>query len=87
MVVLLPTKNEEEGVGEVIDRIPRNEIENLGYNLEILVIDGDSDDSTCRIAKDKLAKVINQKTPMGKGSGFKQALTHVLMGNIRKKIF
>ena len=41
LVVLLPTKNEEEGVGEVIDRIPRNEIENLGYNLEILVIDGE----------------------------------------------
>ena len=65
----LPTKNEEEGVGEVIDRIPRNEIENLGYNLEILVIDGDSDDSTCRIVAIKLAKAINQKTPMGKGSG------------------
>ena len=85
LVVLLPTKNEEEGVGEVIDRIPRNEIENLGYNLEVLVIDGDSDDSTCRVAKDKLAKVINQKTPMGKGSGFKQALTHVLDGQHQKE--
>ena len=35
--------------------------------------------------KDKLAKVINQKTPMGKGSGFKQALTHVLDGQHQKE--
>ena len=32
LIVLLPTKNEESGLAEVIDRIPKKEIELLGFD-------------------------------------------------------
>jgi dolichol-phosphate mannosyltransferase len=65
--VLLPALNEEDGIGEVIDSLPRMEISNAGYDLDILVVDGHSKDRTIEIAKSKGAKVVMQD---GKGKGF-----------------
>ena len=40
LIILLPTKNEQEGVGEVIDRIPLEEIAKLGFNASVVIADG-----------------------------------------------
>ncbi len=60
VTILIPTKNEEDGIGWVID-----EFKKLGYN-NILVIDGHSTDRTREIAEAKGAKVVLQS---GRGKG------------------
>ena len=35
LIVLLPTRNEESGIGEVITRIPSSEVEERGYEMEM----------------------------------------------------
>lgn len=74
LFVLLPTRNEEEGLGEVIERIPVKLIEDIGYKVRIIVVDGFSTDSTCAIAEAKGAELIHQEGESGKGTGVRQAL-------------
>ena len=56
--VIIPTLNEEEGIGATIDEIPVDSMKKAGYDVEVLVIDGRSKDRTRRIAESKGAKVI-----------------------------
>lgn len=56
--IVIPTLNEEDGIGATIDEIPVDAIKKEGYNLEILVIDGGSTDRTIEIARSKGARVI-----------------------------
>lgn len=58
VVVIIPTLNEEKGVGEVIDALQKAL---NGYNFEIVISDGRSKDRTVEIAKQHNAKVIFQK--------------------------
>jgi glycosyltransferase involved in cell wall biosynthesis len=58
VTVVIPTLNEEEAIGPLID-----EIKEAGYG-RILVVDGYSKDGTVKIASDKGAKVVGQH---GKG--------------------
>lgn len=61
-VALIPTKNEEEGIGRVINDLKP-------YTSEIIVIDGSSKDKTVKIAKQLGAKVF-RGTGKGKGKDF-----------------
>jgi glycosyltransferase involved in cell wall biosynthesis len=70
LTVVLPTLNEEEGVGLVMD-----ELREEGYT-NILVVDGYSTDRTVEIAKEKGAEVILQRGN-GKGGALKTAIDHV----------
>ncbi|MCQ4450474.1 MAG: glycosyltransferase, partial [Sulfolobales archaeon] len=67
---LIPTLNERDGIGLVID-----EIKSLGFN-KIIVVDGYSTDGTAEIAKEKGAKVIYQ-LGKGKASAVMTGLKHV----------
>ncbi len=64
--VIIPTLNEEESIGHVIDKIPRKG----KYEWEIIVVDGNSRDKTREIAKNKGAKVIIEKR-RGYGRAYK----------------
>ena len=68
--ILIPTLNEEESIGEVIDGFRK-----LGYS-RILVIDGNSTDRTREIAEKKGAEVIIQ-TGEGKGQAVKEAFQYM----------
>ncbi|KUH34399.1 glycosyl transferase [Thermococcus celericrescens] len=70
VTILIPTKNEEEGIGWVIE-----EFQKLGYN-NILVIDGHSTDRTREIAEEKGASVVLQ-TGRGKGQAVAEAFKMV----------
>ena len=74
LIILLPTKNEEEGVGEVIDRIPMAEIAKLGFTPNLFIADGKSTDLTCKIGEERGARIVHQKGSDGKGNGVRQAL-------------
>ncbi len=57
--VVIPVLNEEASIGGVIDRIPRDGVD------EIIVADGGSTDRTVEVAREKGARVLNT----GKGYG------------------
>jgi glycosyltransferase involved in cell wall biosynthesis len=63
IVIVIPTLNEREAVGKVLDGVKDVM---AGYHYQILVVDGHSTDRTCEIAREKGAKVIYQQ---GRGYG------------------
>lgn len=67
--VLIPARNEEKNIEDLIHRL-----KNLGY-FNILVIDGNSKDATCRVAEKYGAKVIPQNG-LGKGNAVRQVLNN-----------
>jgi dolichol-phosphate hexosyltransferase len=74
ITVLLPTLNEEKGIGKTIDSIDTNYFKKKKWELEIIVIDGDSKDKTTQIAKEKKAKVILEKRK-GYGRAYKTGIS------------
>jgi glycosyltransferase involved in cell wall biosynthesis len=57
--VIIPTLNEQLGIEKTLRSIPKSELRTkLGYELEVIVVDGESDDSTVDIATRMGAKVI-----------------------------
>ena len=73
IVVMIPALNEERSIGKVIDDIPRKELMNRGYEVRVVVVDGQSTDRTLAIAREKGAYVLVQKG-RGKGLGVRQAI-------------
>lgn len=74
--IVLPTLNEEEGIGDTIDSIKKEEFEKRGWDLEIVVVDGNSTDRTREIAKAKGAKIIIEPRK-GYGRAYKTGLKEV----------
>jgi glycosyltransferase involved in cell wall biosynthesis len=68
--VVLPTINEEKGIGKTIDCINKEYFKKNKWDLEIIVVDGDSKDKTQEIAKSKGAKVVVDKRK-GYGRAYK----------------
>ncbi len=64
--IVIPTLNEEKGIGDTIKKIPFQE---LG-EIEIIIVDGDSKDKTREIAEKLGAKVIIEKRK-GYGRAYK----------------
>ncbi len=62
--------NEEKGIGKTIDAINKEYFKKKKWDLEILIIDGDSKDKTQEIAKSKGAIVIVEKRK-GYGRAYK----------------
>jgi len=71
--IVLPTLNEEEGIGETIDSINMDKFKKKGWDIEILVVDGNSTDRTREIAKGKGARVIIEPRK-GYGRAYKTGL-------------
>ena len=40
LTILLPTRNEVEGLGMVIDQIPSEKLHELGWNSHLIIVDG-----------------------------------------------
>jgi dolichol-phosphate mannosyltransferase len=68
--------NEEETIGKVIDDIPQNELRQRGYDVEVVVIDGNSNDKTIDIARAKGARILTQ-TGFGKGNAVSLAFKKI----------
>ncbi|KYK23386.1 glycosyl transferase family 2 [Thermoplasmatales archaeon SG8-52-4] len=73
VTVILPTINEEKGVGKTIDSINKEYFKKNKWNLEIIIVDGDSKDKTQEIAKKKGAKIIIEKRK-GYGRAYKTGM-------------
>lgn len=73
VTILLPAKNEEQGIGATLRAIPMGSLAAAGFGAEVVVLDGASEDRTCAIARAWGATVVGQRRP-GKGAAFRDAL-------------
>ena len=71
--IIIPTINEAETIGRVIDEIPSQAMEEAGYEVEVMVIDGGSTDRTRQIAEERGARVVVEPR-QGKGRAMRTAL-------------
>jgi dolichol-phosphate hexosyltransferase len=71
--IILPAFNEAETIDRVIEEIPRQQLENTGYLVHIIVVDNNSRDDTGKIARASGAEVIFEPR-QGKGRAVKTAL-------------
>jgi glycosyltransferase involved in cell wall biosynthesis len=69
ITVVIPAKNEEKTIGQLIDRAKR-------YAAEVIVVDGHSIDDTYNIALEKGAKVIRDNKK-GKGDAIRATIPHI----------
>ncbi|MCJ7572066.1 MAG: glycosyltransferase family 2 protein [Candidatus Thermoplasmatota archaeon] len=74
--VVLPSLNEEKGIGKTIDSINKKYFKKNKWDLEIIIVDGNSKDKTQEIAKSKGAKVIVEKRK-GYGRAYKTGFPKV----------
>ena len=73
--VVIPALNEKDGIEVTIKAIPKVELEKSGYSLQVLVVDGCSDDNTVELAKRAGAEVIIEPL-RGYGVAFKTGFDH-----------
>lgn len=76
----MPALNEEDSVSKTIESIPLNILNGLGYQAEIIVIDGGSTDRTVELAKSSGAKVVVSQRGYGRQykAGFEAATGEII---------
>ena len=72
----MPTLNEEVGIGKTIDSINKDFFKKNNWEIEIVIVDGDSKDKTQEKAKKKGAKIIIEKRK-GYGRAYKTGMSQV----------
>lgn len=66
----MPSLNEEDSIGKTLERIPQREFNLLGWETEVLLIDGGSQDRTVELALGRGARV--EKSRPGYGRQYKR---------------
>jgi len=82
VTILIPTLNEEKGIGPTLDSIDRKAFAALGWDLELLIIDGNSKDRTREEAESRGARVlIEPRRGYGRAykEGFKAATGDIIV--------
>jgi len=74
--ILLPALNEEDGVAAVLNRIPRQTLQEKGIAYSVHLLDGRSTDRTRAVAK-RLGAEIFVQTGNGKGSAFREFVPRI----------
>lgn len=74
--ILLPALNEEDGVADVLNRIPRLTLKEKGYAYSVHLLDGGSTDQTRAVAK-RLGAEIFVQSGNGKGSAFREFVPRI----------
>jgi len=80
--IIIPALNEEKSIRNTIKKIPIKRLNKLGYDVEIIVVDGKSTDRTCEIALEEGAKVIIEpRRGYGRAylTGFKYATGDIIV--------
>jgi glycosyltransferase involved in cell wall biosynthesis len=73
--IIIPALNEERGIGKTIEAVNKNYFKKHKWDLEIIIVDGDSKDKTREIASNKGACVLLEKRK-GYGRAYKTGLAN-----------
>ncbi len=73
--IVIPAINEERGIGKTIDAVNKDYFNNKHWDLEIILVDGNSKDKTRDVASSKGAIVLLEKRK-GYGRAYKTGLAH-----------
>ena len=73
--IVIPALNEEEGIEKTIEAIPKSELVNMGYEVQILVVDNGSTDGTSQVAKKAGAEVVFEPR-QGYGRAYRSGFAH-----------
>jgi len=65
MDIIMPSLNEEKGLGKLAKEIPAEEFEKRGIKCRVIIADGGSNDKTFEVAKKNSIKVIKSKRGYG----------------------
>jgi len=76
IAIILPALNEEKALEKLFQEIPKLTLEGKGYQVEIVVIDNDSNDNTADISRQFGATVLHEPR-RGKGRAIKNAFNSV----------
>jgi glycosyltransferase involved in cell wall biosynthesis len=68
--IVIPALHEREGIERTISAIPRAELQKMGYDVQVLVVNGDDKDGTGELARRAGAEVIDEPR-RGYGQAFK----------------
>jgi glycosyltransferase involved in cell wall biosynthesis len=82
VTILIPTLNEEGGIGPTLDDVDREAFASRGWDLELLVVDGDSKDRTKAVAERRGARVVvDKRRGYGRAykTGFEQASGDIIV--------
>ncbi|MFC1940393.1 glycosyltransferase family 2 protein [Chloroflexota bacterium] len=56
--IVIPAWNEKEGIVKTIQAIPKDRLQEIGYRVQVLVVDGNSNDGTIELAREAGAEVV-----------------------------
>ncbi len=73
--VVIPARNEKDGIEKTIRAIPSDKLKEMGYEVQILVVDNDSDDGTGELARKAGAEVVFEPRH-GYGRAYKTGFAH-----------
>lgn len=76
LTILLPARDEEEGLRQTLEALPIAELRAMDLDVEVVVVDGHSEDATVEVARRWGARVIRQEG-RGKGMAVRTALRGV----------
>ncbi len=79
-MILLPTLDEEEGLADVLPRLPVREMSELGWESKVLIIDGGSKDLTTQVAQESGCELLQQQGK-GKGAAMRLGFLHFLQAD------
>ena len=80
LVVMLPTLDEEYGLREILPLIPKAKLSQMGWQTEIWVIDGGSNDLSIEIAE-KYECVVIKQAGYGKGAAMRTGFSKFISLN------
>jgi len=81
ITIIMPCLNEAKAISKTIDEIPFNDLKEMGYEAELLVIDGGSSDGSVDIARSRGARVLISERGYGRQYklGFKYARGEIIV--------
>ena len=74
ITIIIPTYNEKDNIGRLIDELEKIITSNSMHTINILVVDDNSPDGTEGIVQDRISKYKNVFITVGKKEGLGNAL-------------
>ncbi len=75
ITIVIPALNEEKAIADVLNQVPVDDLNEMGYEVEKIVVDNGSTDNTVSIAKENGAFVVYQPE-RGYGNAYKEGFLH-----------